>query len=985
MKRKRIVSLLMLAGTLILSGASELPEQIEPRLPRKTVIGKTPVLTMVKDGKVNFEIVVPPDAAPSVKFAGKEAAELLGRAFNTKFQVKKKPSGKVPAIILGSPAYAAQLGVDLKKLDRDGFIIRTLPARKGVLIIGRDDPDKNEKSLLSDHATLFGTYDFLERFAGMRFYLASDYGTIIPQQQEWSLPDIDIYDRPDFYQRRYGDWEGGKPKNPALRLKTRLRNRWQTRNFYSCHSLRELNYGSRFGKTHPEYFALQANGKRVIDTNYTGTGHWDESHFCYSSKVKDEIVSDIISYLKGEPASVRGVIDRRTRKTGWFSGSFPKGGKFFSLCPIDGIRKCTCPKCAPETVKGTKRQLQEHYWRFFHDVAQKVKESGVSGWLIVPCNYSYWRGMPTAQEIPDNVRLQFFMRGEWNELNPRPRDKAIAELKAWEEKTRSKFLLWTYPGKYYGEFPGIPTPTPHYAASFIKRVKPYILGCYFESHTECGFFDYLIRYVYGKILWDPDTDVEQLLDEHVRLMFGPAAALMKEFFNSIERNWMKIASHSVDTNIGPVTKFPSEMEMWNTIYTKTERERISALFAEAEKLTAKSPEHLERVRTLRRGMWEPVLNAAAKFSGQAEAIADWGAYMPEVDKAPVIDGKLDDPAWKKAEVITLIPQKFPVEVRTTVRTLRDKENFYFAFDCEDKGTPNCEPRQLDHPDLWRDPCVEIFLSPDRKTDRCYQIIVNASGSVADGVNKGIRDWSWNSHAEAKSVITPGRGWTVEIKVPRSSMDPASQSGMLANFTRRYFPPKRKPCYSLWGPFYVKEHNEIEHFGTLRFQPDEQVDLVIDGDFDKEPGKKFTRFLSKWFCGGSDNNFPAATDYLIKGKYSALLDSARIGGKWDSCSVNQYLPLKPDTEYELSFFVRMENVKPAEGKSSGFYVRVDDRSKRRCVIRTGVPPHFPDRFPGRRCSSVSKPRRKMTGKNRKSLSSSAKQREKSGSTMSGSSK
>ena len=222
----------------------------------------------MKGGKVNFEIVVPSDAARSAKFAGKEAAELLGKAFGTELKVLKTPSGKCPAIILGSPQYAGKLGVDVNALDRDGFVIKTFPG--GVLIAGRDDPKKDERSLLSDHATIFGTYDFLERFAGMRFYKADDFGTIIPKRQEWTLPAIDIYDRPDFYLRRYSDWGDAKSGDRAAmvtRLKTRLRNRWNTRHFYNCHSLRDLNYGNRFGKTHPEYFALQKNGKRVIDTH----------------------------------------------------------------------------------------------------------------------------------------------------------------------------------------------------------------------------------------------------------------------------------------------------------------------------------------------------------------------------------------------------------------------------------------------------------------------------------------------------------------------------------------------------------------------------------------------------------------------------------------------------------------------------------------------------------------------------------------------
>ena len=927
---KHTLALLLLAGTVALSGAQQLPEQIVPRLPRRITVGAKPELTMVKDGKVNFEIVVPPDAAPSAKFAGREAAALLGKASGAKLKVLNSPSGKCPAIILGSRKYAAKLGVDIDQLDRDGFVIKTFP--QGVLIIGRDDPEKTERELLADHATLFGTYDFLERFAGMRFYLPGDYGTVIPKMKNWALPRIDIYERPDFFQRSYSDWQGDPGIFKGVWHLNKLRHRHKTRNTYSCHALRELNYGTRFGKSHPEYFALASNGKRIIDTKFTGEHGWDESHFCYSGKIKDEVIADAISYLKGEPASVRGVIDRRTRKAGWFPQTFPKGGKFFGIDLPDGIRRCTCAKCAPEIIKGTKEQQRDHYWRFFRDVAQAVKDAGVEGFITTSASYSYWAGLPPSFAVPDNLVLDFSMRGPWSELTPRTRDKEAAALKAWAEKINGRLLLWTYPGKHYGVFPGIPASTPRYAASFMKRVKPYALGCYFNACTDRLFFDYLNFYVYGKVLWNPDIDVEKLLDEHHTLMFGPAAKPMKEFFDSLERNWMKMAGNTVNTNLGPVTTYPSETEMWNTVYSPAERKRLTALFDEAEKLTAKTPEHLARVKTLRREMWLPALKRAEEFTGEKRAIARWGAYMAETGIAPVIDGKLDDPAWKKAERITLIPdvKNLPVEVRTTVRALRDKDFYYFAFECEDKGKPETVVRPFDSRDLWKDAGVEVFLSPDRNPDRCFQIMVNASGSIADLRDfKGVKDWSWNSGAEAHSVIIPGKGWTTEIKIPRSSLPKASESGMLANLTRLYTPAGKMPVSYVWGPFYLKRNNEIEHFGTLRFAPEKEENLIKDGDFDREPNKNQPRFLGSWAWNGGDKTFPAVSDHLLNGKYAVLLDSARFGkfGREEFCAIEQDPPLKPDTEYELTFFMRMEKVKPGERRLSGFFVRMDDLSSR----------------------------------------------------------
>ena len=121
----------------------------------------------------------------------------------------------------------------------------------------------------------------------------------------------------------------------------------------------------------------------------------------------------------------------------------------------------------------------------------------------------------------------------------------------------------------------------------------------------------------------------------------------------------------------------------------------------------------------------------------------------------------------------------PNEVQTTVRALRDKDYFYFGFECEDKDIVETVVRPFDNNEIWKDSGVEVFLSPDKNRERCYQVMVNASGSMADLRSvKGIRDWSWNSGAEAKSVITPGKGWITEIRIPRRSLPEAAATGNL---------------------------------------------------------------------------------------------------------------------------------------------------------------------------------------------------------------
>ena len=64
---------------------------------------------------------------------------------------------------------------------------------------------------------------------------------------------------------------------------------------------------------------------------------------------------------------------------------------------------------------------------------------------------------------------------------------------------------------------------------------------------------------------------------------------------------------------------------------------------------------------------------------------------PKITKAPVIDGKLDDEAWKIAPAVrlSLADTGKPATKRTIARMCWDDENLYISFDCDDE-------------DLWND-------------------------------------------------------------------------------------------------------------------------------------------------------------------------------------------------------------------------------------------------------------------------------------------
>jgi len=186
----------------------------------------------------------------------------------------------------------------------------------------------------------------------------------------------------------------------------------------------------------------------------------------------------------------------------------------------------------------------------------------------------------------------------------------------------------------------------------------------------------------------------------------------------------------------------------------------------------------------------------------------------------VIDGKLDEAAWKEAaftgpfvEVGTGKPNRsFPVD--GSAKLTWDDENLYVAFEVKDKDVRGGFDANAVDPHLWTRDTVEIMLDPDGDGDNedYYEIQINPQNLVFDtqydSYNKpktdpdgpyGHQEWS----AKLKSaVVVRGTidksddeddGYTVEAAIPWSSFTKAKQS-----------PPK--PGDSWRMNFYAMQNN-----------------------------------------------------------------------------------------------------------------------------------------------------------------------------------
>ena len=156
------------------------------------------------------------------------------------------------------------------------------------------------------------------------------------------------------------------------------------------------------------------------------------------------------------------------------------------------------------------------------------------------------------------------------------------------------------------------------------------------------------------------------------------------------------------------------------------------------------------------------------------------AQLPTVTSGRVsvpisLDGKLDEPAWRDAQVITLVQQSpqpgQPTPYTTEVRVLVARDALYFGFVCHDPDAQRIAVHTMRRDgDENGDDTVAIVLDTygDRRTGYYFQI--NSAGARVDGLidNPESVSLDWDGIWDARTARTSD-GWSAEIAIPARTL------------------------------------------------------------------------------------------------------------------------------------------------------------------------------------------------------------------------
>lgn len=210
------------------------------------------------------------------------------------------------------------------------------------------------------------------------------------------------------------------------------------------------------------------------------------------------------------------------------------------------------------------------------------------------------------------------------------------------------------------------------------------------------------------------------------------------------------------------------------------------------------------------------------------------AVAARVSQAPVIDGRLNDAAWKKAPelagFVLLSTHKKPA-APTSVKVVTDGKALYVGFRCAEPNMDKLAPTRLERDSqVWLDDSVEVVIDPMNDRRGFAHLIVNAAGAVYDATGSITADSvseeaAWNGDWQA-SASRGKAEWYAEVKVPFSTlgMTPEESPCLGVNFARARI--TGTPEYSTWSPS-ADQFVNPQHYGELVLPWSDNSYITVD--------------------------------------------------------------------------------------------------------------------------------------------------------------
>ena len=618
-------------------------------------------LTITADGQPGATVVLAESVRPTdpavtalisnVKQISGAVLPVIGEQALARAEIKDgaiiAPAGQGAAqnfILLGDGPLTQRLGLSLEGLGPGGIVVKT--GGNTLALLAKDDGGDSRNPAIGR-----AVYRFLEAL-GCRSLWPGETGKVMPKTPGITAPELNVRFTPPIRQRniRFAGaelrgtsdglaWLGFTLDDyrAALRAgeQTEAAGNWAAWNGLGGNAgivggaagcgLR--GGWAEYGATHPEWFALQADGTR---DQSKAKERW---RLCVSNPgLIEHVANDIIARLKGH---AQGVISL-----------CPNDGGYSSFCQCEECRKLDPPDApkvkmlvfahvgSPERTEIEVPALTDRFVHYWNAVVERVTKV-VPDQLFLAEAYSYYSDPPVREKLHPNIVIRYV-------------PTAADGWKGWHD-AGARRLYWRPNNLHSGYRDGILSPRARETAETLHYLAQNgILATDMDSISNHWATQGLHYYVAARMSWDPSQTYDAVLDDYCKTGFGAGAEPVKSYFLLAEKS------------VAPAVVTASKRIAFPTVAPGSLDEMRKLLAAAARATENDAPAH-RRVAFLRTGLEFTASNAAA------HRLADAAEGGPAPD-AKTVDGVME----RRWQLMRAIFQQQPLAVNVGLVAASDE-------------------------------------------------------------------------------------------------------------------------------------------------------------------------------------------------------------------------------------------------------------------------------------------------------------------------
>lgn len=504
--------------------------------------------TVFAKGHSDYAIVVDKDASESELFSAKELQNCIVEIGGVTIPIVECGEWKKgKRIIVGYNKDSKKLLRRLKQPSPSDESFFYKNKRGDIVLVGG-----------KERGTMYAVFSFLEKELGCRWY-TKDY-SLIPKKESYSFSKLYNKEVPAFPRRSILYSEVG---DPSFRAHCRINERLITvpktpihqigghYNFLSPHTFSFILPVDKYFNDHPEYYAY-VKGKRIREQTQPCFSNSDVLRIC---------VREVRTIMKDHPEF-----------------------DIVGISALDNKNRCECDEC--KSLTDSLGNYTDLVLNFVNQVADSVRLEFPDK-RIEFLAYSNTRIPPLTVKPHDNVVVRIcdhnicHIHGfaSCEDENSKQFREGLVE---WRNLT-DNLCCWEYATDF--SWRNIPFPNFYALQDNLKQyAKIGLLSAFVQgnNYSYNGEFQALRIYVMTKLLWNPDCNLDEVIDDFIYGYYGASASYIRKYFDLIHSNIQE------DTHLTPFANYS------DSYYNEGLIEKAKELFKKAKEV-ADNDEILRRV------------------------------------------------------------------------------------------------------------------------------------------------------------------------------------------------------------------------------------------------------------------------------------------------------------------------------------------------------------------------------------------------------